>query len=239
MSNALKLAIDIGHNAPYDGGAIGIKSEDSLNLDVGTKLIGKCSAAGIEVINCAPNNVQSLFDSLNKRVGIANDSKADFFISIHHNAFPGANGTEILCIPGGGGEEVSKIILPEIIKLGFTNRGVKARHDLYVLNETNMSAILIECAFCDSEIDMRSYDAEKMASSIFNGICKAFNIPNNMGHIPESNKTIDEGIYHVVRKGDNLWVLSKQYNTTVKNLIALNSINDPNLIYIGQRIRVR
>ncbi|MEQ8198697.1 MAG: LysM peptidoglycan-binding domain-containing protein, partial [Clostridiaceae bacterium] len=134
---------------------------------------------------------------------------------------------EILCIPGGKAEEVSKIILPEIVKLGFTNRGVKARYDLFVLNKTRMSAILIECAFCDSEIDMRNYDSDKMAAAIFNGICKAFKI------------NVEKVAYHVVKQGDNLWIISKLYNTTVDNLIDLNRISNPNIIYLEQKIRVR
>ncbi|MEQ8155174.1 MAG: N-acetylmuramoyl-L-alanine amidase [Clostridiaceae bacterium] len=223
----MKLAIDIGHNCTYDHGAAGIKSEDGLNLEVGSKLIEKCSSEDIEVVNCLPKSTVSLYDSLNKRVNAANASMADFFISIHHNAFPGAHGTEILCIPGGKGEEVSKIILPEIVKLGFTNRGVKARYDLFVLNKTRMSAILIECAFCDSEIDMSNYDSEKMAEAIFNGICKAFKI------------NVEKVAYHVVKQGDNLWIISKLYDTTVDNLIEINRIRNPDIIYPGQKIRVR
>jgi N-acetylmuramoyl-L-alanine amidase len=52
---------------------------------------------------------------------------------------------------------------------------VKPRLDLYVLNKTIMPAILIECAFCDSERDMKNYDTEAMAEAIFTGICKALN----------------------------------------------------------------
>ena len=232
MSNVLKLAIDIGHNCSYDLGASGIKSEDKLNLDVGNSLIGKCLNAGIEVIKCLPSDASSLYDSLNKRVAIANNHNADFFISIHHNAFPGAQGTEILCYPGSKGVDVAKVILPEITDLGFMDRGVKPRGDLFVLKNTKMPAILVECAFCDSEHDMQIYNSEAMATAIFLGIKKAFNIQTVV-------QPKDEGIYHVVKKGDNLWTLSKIYFTTVKDLIVLNNIENPDLIYPGQRIRVK
>ena len=230
----MKLAIDIGHNVPYDVGAPGIKSEDKLNLDVGNSLISKCSNAGIEVIRCLSNSASSLYDSLNKRVSIANNSNADFFISIHHNAFPGAQGTEILCYPGSKGIDVAKVILQKIVSLGFRDRGVKLRGDLFVLKHTKMPAILIECAFCDSEHDMQIYNSEAMAAAIFKGIKKAFNISSS-----ENNKSTEEGLYHVVKKGDNLWTLSKIYFTTVKDIIALNNIENPDLIYPGQRIRVK
>ena len=234
LSNVLKLAIDIGHNCSYDLGASGIKSEDKLNLEVGTKLIEKCLSAGIEVIKCLPSSASSLYDSLNKRVAVANNHNADFFISIHHNAFPGAQGCEILCYPGSKGIDIAKVILPEIVSLGFRDRGVKIRDDLFVLKNTSMPAILIECAFCDSEHDMQIYNSEAMAAAIFRGIKKAFNIHNE-----ESGQSKEEGLYHVVKKGDNLWTLSKMYFTTVKDIVALNNIKNPDLIYPGQKIRVK
>ncbi|WP_326513782.1 LysM domain-containing protein [Clostridium intestinale] len=79
---------------------------------------------------------------------------------------------------------------------------------------------------------MQIYNSEAMATAIFLGIKKAFNIQTVV-------QPKDEGIYHVVKKGDNLWTLSKIYFTTVKDLIALNNIENPDLIYPGQRIRVK
>lgn len=41
--------------------------------------------------------------------------------------------------------------------------------------------------------------------------------------------------YTVVR-GDNLYTISRNYNTTVANVLKFNNIPNPNLIYVGQRI---
>lgn len=47
-------------------------------------------------------------------------------------------------------------------------------------------------------------------------------------------------VWHTVRKGDSLWALARAYDTTVDALIALNpSIRNPNLILVGQKVRVR
>ena len=45
--------------------------------------------------------------------------------------------------------------------------------------------------------------------------------------------------YYTVVRGDNLTKIAKKYGTTVKNLVALNGIKNPNLIYAGQKLRVK
>ena len=229
MKNISKLAIDIGHNVNFDAGAMGIKSENVLNYQVGTKLIEKCRDAGVEIINCTPASASSLNDSLSQRVAAANCSNADFFISIHHNASPGGEGTEIYSMKGGRGEEVASIILSEIVKLGFRNRGVKDGSNLFVIRGTVMPAILIECAFCDSTKDMASYDTGSMAGAIFSGVCKAFEISSSE----------NAAVYHTVVKGETLWGLSRRYGVSLKSIVDLNGIRVASRILVGERIRIK
>lgn len=41
-------------------------------------------------------------------------------------------------------------------------------------------------------------------------------------------------------KGDTLWALAKRYGTTVEQIVRLNpQIKNPNLIRVGQEVRVR
>ncbi len=231
MKNISKLAIDKGHNVNFDGGAVGIKSENVLNYEVGTKLIEKCRSAGILTLDCTPKSANSLNDSLNQRVNVANANNADFFISIHHNLSPGGEGSEIYSMKGGRGEEVANIILPEIVKLGFSNRGVKDGSHLFVINKTIMPAILIECAFCDSPKDMGNYDTGKMAGGIFTGVCKAFQV--------DVSKPNVAAVYHTVVKGDTLWGISRKYGVALNDIVALNGINVASIIVVGQKIRIR
>ena len=174
------IGIDIGHNLRSDVGACGIRSEDELNMLVGQALISKFKGIGIKVIECLPSSASSLRDGLSKRCRAANYGGADVFISIHHNSCKGGYGSECLCIKGGQqnalSERLSKVILEEIAMLGFSNRGVKDRRDIFVINNTTMPAVLVECAFVDSERDMKNYDTEKMATAIFKGICRFYGI---------------------------------------------------------------
>lgn len=41
-----------------------------------------------------------------------------------------------------------------------------------------------------------------------------------------------------VRRGNTLWALARRYGTTVNTLVALNHIEDPDLIYVGQVLRL-
>ena len=230
------LAIDIGHNVPYDTGAVGIRKEDDLNRLVGNSLISRLRERGIKVVNCTPNTAKSLNDSLYQRVITANNSGATLFVSIHHNACPGGYGAEVLCIKnnyqGGLSTKVGESILNELASLGLRNRGVKDRRDLYVINNTSMPALIVECAFVDSSSDMKNYNPEKTAAAIYKGICTALALSENQK--PSTNN--EE--YYIVKYGDTLWGISRRLNTTVDKLVALNNIADRNIIYVGQRLRV-
>lgn len=48
-----------------------------------------------------------------------------------------------------------------------------------------------------------------------------------------------QAAYHRVVKGDTLWALARQYGVKLSELIALNpQIKNPNLIRVGERVRV-
>ena len=45
--------------------------------------------------------------------------------------------------------------------------------------------------------------------------------------------------YYTIQKGDNLTKIAKKYGTSVNQLIKWNNIKNANLIYVGQKLRVR
>lgn len=50
---------------------------------------------------------------------------------------------------------------------------------------------------------------------------------NEMGHT-----------VYTVRRGDNLWNISKRYGVTIQSIVDVNQIRNPNLIYPGQKLRI-
>lgn len=46
-------------------------------------------------------------------------------------------------------------------------------------------------------------------------------------------------VYYTVQKGDTLWGIAQKYGTTYQEIARLSGIANPNLIYPGQRVRVK
>jgi N-acetylmuramoyl-L-alanine amidase len=165
-----KFAIDFGHGCPpKDTGAVGIRKEEDLINEVGNFLVKNLRELGHEVILCRPNKATSVNNSLHQRCTIANNSKADIFVSLHFNAFNrNVHGSEVFAISNAG-KKIATPVQIELCKLGFFDRGVKTAN-FYVLKNTAMPAILIEGAFCDSSKDMALFDSHKMADAITKGL---------------------------------------------------------------------
>lgn len=53
------------------------------------------------------------------------------------------------------------------------------------------------------------------------------------------NNNLTTAKYYVVQQGDTLSKIAKDNNTTVNQLVNWNNIKNPNLIYVGQKIRVK
>jgi L,D-transpeptidase ErfK/SrfK len=53
------------------------------------------------------------------------------------------------------------------------------------------------------------------------------------------HKIADEVIFlliHYVKSGETLWSISEDYRTPLSNLIIANNLNNPNILYVGQKI---
>ncbi|WP_414544770.1 N-acetylmuramoyl-L-alanine amidase [Nostoc sp. CCY0012] len=194
----MKYGIDIGHNSPPDTGAVGIKIEDRLTLDVGNRVMSKLRALGHEVIPCRPARSTSVTNSLLQRVNTANTNRVEVFVSIHFNAFNGqANGAEVFAASDNG-RRIAQPVLNEIVRLGFFNRGVKSGSHLYVLRNTNMPAILVECCFVDSPRDMNIYEPEATANAIVKGLTGQ--VPSTpVNAVPDEEMNTDTSVLRLQR----------------------------------------
>ena len=43
---------------------------------------------------------------------------------------------------------------------------------------------------------------------------------------------------HIVRRGENLTMIARRYGTSVRTIMRLNGLSNPNFVWVGQRLRV-
>lgn len=151
--------------------------------------------------------------SVAEKANLANQSGADFFISLHRNAAARDNlynGVQALIYgPGGLRQEVAENIVDELENVGFQNLGIDIRPDLVVLNRTRMPAVLVETGFIDSDKDNALFDSkfQETAEAIAAGIEDA------VGH-PEGNSravyTVQVGLFRNRVYADNLLLRLKR-----------------------------
>ena len=178
----MRFNIHAGHNA--DGrigcGAGGVFTESTAARQVKDVVIRLLRENGHEVYDCTVDDAPSVNANLTQIVEKCNSHSVDLDVSIHFNASNGqGHGTEVLVYSTSSASYNSaQSIVDSIAGLGFANRGVKVRNGLYVLRRTNSPALLIECCFCDSEVDASIYNPDSMGTAIVNGILGS-NIPTN------------------------------------------------------------
>lgn len=180
----MKIFIDPGHN--YSGFGTGASGnglrEQDVTFQVGEKLAVLLKSVGFEVVmsrNKITDNVGLTTSSgLKKRATLANDAKADYFISLHCDSSTNlsAKGSHI-CVykKKSKAEDLANKINPYLLKLGLNGRSelISERPELVVLNKTNMPAVLIEMGFISNTRDsnIQKNKQEDLAKAIFMGIC--------------------------------------------------------------------
>ena len=179
----IKIMIDPGHGGKETGAIAkdGTKEKD-INLTVANFLLRKIQKNpefDVKMTRYVDTDVP-----LTERCETANKYKADYFISIHHNASgSGADGFEVYhSVNGGKGKDLATAVAHQF-SLTNNQRYVGVReseknkgHDYYtVIADTNMPAIITEYAFLDSK-DYSAIDSvaemELEALAIAIALCK-------------------------------------------------------------------
>lgn len=162
----MHIAIAGGHSA-IARGASGYLDEYECDRAFVSQLIDAFDAQGWYVTDCS-NEKSDVSAELREECRIANASGADLFIAVHFNA-GGGTGTEVWYYQYSIAETCAREVSRELASaLGLPNRGAKSTTGLYVLNHTEMPAILIEVCFVDTEQDADAWNATS-----WNALCGA------------------------------------------------------------------
>lgn len=223
-----KIAIDEGHGL-YTSGKRCLKSLDPdqtrewvLNHRVGEAVEKYLKSAGHEVLRVS-DPTGKVDVALATRVKKANDWKADFYMSIHHDS--GINGgtgggTTVFVYNKLGKTSKSPVYQEAIYKNAVKRGNLKGNRadgtraaNFHVLRETNMAACLIECGFMDSSTDIKYILnpewSDKMGLGIAEGICE---VVGGKVKIEEEKPVVSTGTEF--KNGD--------YNGKVKTTANLN-----------------
>ncbi len=180
------VVVDAGHGGS-DGGTVSGKAvEKDINLSVALKLKAILENDNIEVIltRSSDENI-----SLAERTSVANDSNADFFISLHCNYYEkGAQIAGLECYYNNSNATESKGYAESIINAISLSEDIETRYakteGYYVLRNTQMPAVLVEMGFLsnDSESqkllddDYQESLAQRIAEGISNEIKRGENL---------------------------------------------------------------
>jgi len=162
-SRIKKVVIDSGHGG-NDPGALGKSGlrEKLVNLDVAKRICSLLKSQGIDVVMTRSNDQ---YVSLERRVEIANNSRADLFISIHANAnrVKGLKGFEVYYISSDIDDAARAMLAAKSSDLNLAN-AILAERSL------NLKAILWDMVYTYNRAE-----AVELARSI----CQA--IDRNLG----------------------------------------------------------
>lgn len=165
----MKVFINPGHDIDLDSGAVN-PIHGTRECDV-ARDAGKLLAQYLDIAGCEVRVVQS--DDLGYVCEQSNEWCSDVFVSLHCNAFnTQARGTESL-YKSFNGQRLAQLIQNQIINsINTVDRGVKKRDDLWVLNGTDATAVLVEMAFIDNEDDhsLLINDLDTIVRAIARGI---------------------------------------------------------------------
>ncbi|MBQ7048789.1 MAG: N-acetylmuramoyl-L-alanine amidase, partial [Clostridia bacterium] len=176
------ILIDPGHGGSQPG-AVGVYANgdqrqekvDTLNMSL---KVGEYFESLGYTVAYTRNDDRDV--GLMARAAMANAGEFRAYICIHRNSFTtaSANGIETLYQTGDANDQAfAQFIQDEIMALGgFTDRGIKARDNLVVLNNTSAKTplCLVELGFISNENDNNMYDAmfDDLAYAIVAGTVK-------------------------------------------------------------------
>ena len=201
FSNVETILIDAGHNySGRDTGAenteLQIKEED-ITWQIADKLRRNLEDMGYNVVMTREKITDSIantsvLESLQARVDLGHESRADLFISIHCNA-GGGSGTEVYCFQKSGyAGRLAELVQDSIASnTELYDRGVKTAN-FFVIQNTLMPAILIETGFIDNIKDAQILASEDGQQAIAEAIAESVAVYDDMDPIVETiSKTMD------------------------------------------------
>lgn len=180
------VVIDAGHGANMPGAIVGDIQEKDVDLAIVKQLKKLFNEASDEKLGVYYTRLDDSDPAFADRSGLANDTGANLFVSIHNNSYPQSkevNGTAVLYdekkeTEGNSSRHLADILLKKTTAaLGSKNMGLVAGNDIYVIRTSEAPAALVEVGFMTNPKELADLTEEKYqkkcARAIYEGIMQA------------------------------------------------------------------
>lgn len=200
----MKIIITVGHSILKNGASTSADGrpfdgvlEYAYNKEIVEKVAGYLRSAGHEtdVLICPEKKFTNSTEEKSYKLSRVNNGGYGMVAELHLNASAGHNarGCEVLYLSEKGRLAAQKI--QERLATVFEDRGIQKRPELYMLNKTVPTAVMVESFFCDNVKDCALAGKTNVALLIAEGI--------HGGKIAEDHGSQEEGkrLYHVQAGG--------------------------------------
>ena len=236
---ALKgIVIDPGHGGKDAGAVANNIKEKDYTLLISKYMYDRFKELGVPVsITRSSDITLSPKERVKKILGFYGNSKDVIVISNHLNAGSG-DGAEVIYALRNK-DTLSKKILSEIESTGQNVRKYyqlrlpsNSKKDYYFIHRDtpNTESVIVEYGFVDSKKDdvkQIKNNYKELAEAVVKAICDYKGI-----------KYTNKKKYYIVKKGDSLWKIARNNNTTISKLIKLNNLSNTT-IYVGQKLLLK
>lgn len=181
------VVIDAGHGSRAPGAVKKGVAEKDIDLAIVLelkKLFDRCP----ENIGVYYTRTTDTNPTLEQRVGLANLTEADLFLSIHNNSdatgnFTSTSGTQVMYSESDtsehSGKRLAEICLQNVVdNFGSKNRGLLKGDKIYIIRESQVPTVLIEVGFMTNHEELDKLKDEnyqkKAAKGIYEAVLEAF-----------------------------------------------------------------
>lgn len=180
------VVIDAGHGANMPGAIVDGVQEKNIDLAIVKQLKKLFDQNKDEKLGVYYTRLDDSDPAFANRSGLANDTGANLFVSIHSNSYPysqAINGTTVLYdekkeTAGNSSRHLADILLKKTTKtLGSKSMGLARGNNIYVIRTSEASAALVEVGFMTNPKELANLTDEnyqkKCARAIYEGIMQA------------------------------------------------------------------